>query len=567
MKTMNLKIALPEGKPTEHVLGHTACIIGSDHLAHIRLQDDDIAGRHAVIEPRDDGWHIMALTDDCPIRINGIPTDSARLRPGDEVCIGAYRLSLHEQIPAPTQSVAPPAEGPARKLKALQKARRRQRRFRLNLHPGPETDIPEAQRRMEIRLIGWNTTLLDQKQLPVNAPVTIGDAADNTFVFPEDLLPSPSCTLVGQHEGERILNVPGNAACVFTDAEGISRSVEKTDAPIPLPPATAARIDIGDFSFHLRDIAAERVRSAPLARRFPYDSAAVWIIAYVLWGLLIYQVQLLPEAEVADIIDAAPNRTVVMNVDPEEDQPQPDPEPEQHAAIQVKQPARKLIGEEGKYGKETSVVDMGSGPVEDFVNDTGLLGAASDFMREMEQQPSIDQKLEQALASLEGPSGIDPHGIGGASVRGTGHGGGGINLSIGGIPFGSRRNGSFRTAMNHRLKTGPRGGMKKINPRQLSMISGADPSLIAKVMNKHLNQFRYCYQTQLRIFPNLYGKIAVQFVIEGNGRVSTARALSNTMRNAAVEDCVIRTVKRLMFPPIKGGGIARVTYPFLFTSQ
>ena len=99
------------------------------------------------------------------------------------------------------------------------------------------------------------------------------------------------------------------------------------------------------------------------------------------------------------------------------------------------------------------------------------------------------------------------------------------------------------------------------------MISGADPSLIAKVMNKHLNQFRHCYQKQLRMYPNLYGKISVQFIIGSSGRVTSARSVANTMRNAAVEDCVLRTVKRVLFPKIKGGGIAKVTYPFLFSAQ
>ena len=567
MKTMNLTIALPKGESMEHVLGRTACIIGSDHMATLRLQGDDIAHRHAVIESREDGWHILALTDDFPVTVNGIPTDSARLRPGDEVCIGAFRLSLHE-TPVAQKSVSLSMDGPAGRLRALQKARIQRRRFRLNLQPAPEADIQEKQRRLEIRLIGWNTTLLSQKQVPANTRITIGEAADDTFIFPRDMLPGPSFTLVEQYDGQRVINVPADAACSLIDARGNVNAVTELAVPVPLPPSTAARVDIGDFRFHLRDIAAERVRSAPLTRRFPYDSAAVWIIAYALWGLLVYQVQLLPEAEVADIIDAAPNRTVVMNLDPEEDQDQPDPEPEQRPVVQVaSQPTQKVIGKEGKYGKETSVVDMGSVPIEDFVNDTGILGAATEFMKQLEQQPTIDQQLEQALASLEGPSGVDPHGIGGMGQRDIGHGGGGVNLFIGGIPLGSRRHGAIRTAMNYKPKTGPRGGMKKINPRQISMISGADPSLIAKVMNKHLNQFRYCYQTQLRIFPNLYGKIAVQFVIEGNGRVSSSRAMSNTMRNVAVEDCVIRTVKRLMFPPIKGGGIARVTYPFLFTSQ
>ena len=91
-----------------------------------------------------------------------------------------------------------------------------------------------------------------------------------------------------------------------------------------------------------------------------------------------------------------------------------------------------------------------------------------------------------------------------------------------------------------------------------------DKSLIDRVIKRHMNQIKYCYQRELTKNPNLGGKITVKFVIAKDGSVSKASTKTSTMGNKAVESCINRRFHRFKFPEPKGGGIVIVSYPFIF---
>tara|TARA_B100000749_G_C18450166_1_gene476192 strand:- start:27225 stop:28706 length:1482 start_codon:yes stop_codon:yes gene_type:complete len=95
---------------------------------------------------------------------------------------------------------------------------------------------------------------------------------------------------------------------------------------------------------------------------------------------------------------------------------------------------------------------------------------------------------------------------------------------------------------------------------------GLAKDIIASVIKSHLGQIRYCYERQLSVAPNLYGKVLVKFVIGGDGMVSTQSIGTSTLNNSMVEGCVLRRVSRWKFPAPKGGTQVKVTYPFLFKS-
>ena len=95
---------------------------------------------------------------------------------------------------------------------------------------------------------------------------------------------------------------------------------------------------------------------------------------------------------------------------------------------------------------------------------------------------------------------------------------------------------------------------------------GLTADQIARVVKKNLGAVRYCYERQLVANPNLYGKIKVEFVITPTGKVSTQKIKSTTMKNALVEGCILRKIKRWAFPIPKGGTEVAVSYPFYFKS-
>jgi TonB family protein len=93
-----------------------------------------------------------------------------------------------------------------------------------------------------------------------------------------------------------------------------------------------------------------------------------------------------------------------------------------------------------------------------------------------------------------------------------------------------------------------------------------DKEIIRRIIRRHINEVRYCYQVELQNNPNLYGRVIVRFVIQPNGQVATARVASSTLRNSRVERCIASAVRRWLFPKPRGGGIVIVNYPFVLRS-
>lgn len=95
---------------------------------------------------------------------------------------------------------------------------------------------------------------------------------------------------------------------------------------------------------------------------------------------------------------------------------------------------------------------------------------------------------------------------------------------------------------------------------------GLDKAVIARVVRSHLGQIKHCYERQLLVDPNLFGKVVARWVIDPNGRVDMSSVKKSTMGNRNVENCVVSKIKGWKFPKPKGGGKVIVSYPFLFKS-
>ncbi len=66
--------------------------IGRDPDCHVLLYDPEVALRHAVLEQRQDGYYIRALSPVAPLRVNGVATREERLNHGDEIDVAHDRL-------------------------------------------------------------------------------------------------------------------------------------------------------------------------------------------------------------------------------------------------------------------------------------------------------------------------------------------------------------------------------------------------------------------------------------------------------------------------------------------
>lgn len=95
---------------------------------------------------------------------------------------------------------------------------------------------------------------------------------------------------------------------------------------------------------------------------------------------------------------------------------------------------------------------------------------------------------------------------------------------------------------------------------------GLDKGVIAAIVREHLGQIKHCYERQLLVDPNIFGKVVANWTINAQGVVDATSVKKTTMGNVAVENCVLSKIKTWKFPKPRGGGKVIVSYPFLFKS-
>jgi TonB family protein len=104
-------------------------------------------------------------------------------------------------------------------------------------------------------------------------------------------------------------------------------------------------------------------------------------------------------------------------------------------------------------------------------------------------------------------------------------------------------------------------------PPPAAKVQGAlDRAEIGRVVARHANEVKWCYETELAKNPHLAGRVDVRFTIEATGTVSDSAVESSTLGNATVETCIARAVRRWEFPKPADGKQVIVTYPFQLTA-
>jgi TonB family protein len=233
--------------------------------------------------------------------------------------------------------------------------------------------------------------------------------------------------------------------------------------------------------------------------------------------------------------------------------------------VQGNQPqdARDVAGEIRK----NSILQFLDGPK------SGALGQV------MDDKPALGEDAQTALAHLQGPMTASVYGTGLAAV-GTGDKGGGTGdhtLGTGVIatvgrfgPGDGAGEGPGRGDYGRGVgKVSDLGKKKNHVPDPIlgvASVSGTlDKEIIRRIVRRHLNEVKYCYDQALARQPKLDGRLVAQFTIAANGQVIASLRQSSTLGSPAVEMCVVNAIKRWEFPAPTGGGLAIVTYPFTFS--
>ncbi|RMG20344.1 MAG: TonB family protein [Deltaproteobacteria bacterium] len=458
--------------------------------------------------------------------------------------------------------------------------------------PPEERPLPDS-KLLEVVMV-WSGTIIgvghyadDDK----HKAVTIGDDPKNDFNISADEIPASVFPLLRKEGDSWVLIVGEEMSLRVRDGDGKVKTLEELKAEgratradtefkayaYKLSLLDQAVIHIGDTAFVVRFVRPSKRIVTNVWETIDFYFTKVLSTSFVAHAVFIAALIMTPidTEQLSEDLFTNPNRFAKIILTPEKQ------EKHKFRDLSGVQEGAKAKKEEGKFGKKEAVKKEAApskkgAPIVDVnkreedrkkVMNSGLLaalnapddGAASNVFG----PGGLGTGINNALGGVNGAAGMgDAHGVGGLGARGTGPGGGGTALGIGGL--GTKGGGRGRGGYGA-VDLGGRGkGRTRISPGKTIVMGGLDKEVIARVVRRHQNEIKYCYERELQKDPNLYGKVAVQWVIDGSGAVAQASIAQSTMGNANVENCILTRVRRWKFPQPKGGGIVQVTYPWIF---
>jgi len=182
----------------------------------------------------------------------------------------------------------------------------------------------------------------------------------------------------------------------------------------------------------------------------------------------------------------------------------------------------------------------------------GTLGAHNSGDSTQDHFANLDFQGQDADALLKNASRMESSTSIGVREEGSGPREG---VEIGGVERG--------TAGNSAVSEGPAvevEGQVDLGSADIDAVEG-EADGVTSVVKRYKGRIKLCYDQALRQDPQLKGRIEIEFSV-GRGRVLEAFVSTNTTRNEALADCILRKVKGLTFDP---GVEADVIYPFVLS--
>jgi TonB family protein len=429
------------------------------------------------------------------------------------------------------------------------------------------------------------------------ANFVIGSDADVDAPVSPDFVPSSSHPLVAATGADYVINVtPRMGGEVYVDGQGyqLQQFIQQRGSSFSLPPGGTVRLDCGETTFVITSTPKPRALEVPfLTWKWSEQVYTVGTsLALVLFLLMIFAVPPDPKSLSLDLFNSD-NRFVKFLIKPPEEKEEDIPEfLKKKDDSQQGGKGKRHKGEEGKMGKKTSKNKEGlyglKGPkdnpdphlakklAEEQAKNAGILGVlkmnegshiASIFGRDS----ALGNDAADVLGGLVGNAIGEAYGVGGLGLVGTGSGGGGTGegtIGLGNLGT-IGKGGGGGNGSGYGRGAGGLGGRRAhapdVIPGQANVRGSLDKEIIRRIIRRHINEVKYCYEQELTKKPELGGRIMVQFTIAASGQVIASVLQNSTMGNARVENCTVQAVRRWEFPKPLGGGIVIVSYPFVLT--
>jgi len=425
----------------------------------------------------------------------------------------------------------------------------------------------------------------------------IGSDADVDAPVSPDYVPSPSHPLVAATGDDYVVNVtPRMTGEVYVDNQPypLQQFIAQRGSSFSLPQGARARLECGETMFLVAATPRPRALEVPFLT-WKWDEQIYTVgssVALLLFLLMIFSVPPDPKSLSLDLFNSD-NRFVKFLIKPPEEKEEDIPEWLKSKKNEEQGgKGKRHKGEEGKMGKKTSKNKEGlyglKGPkdnpdphlakklAEEQAKNAGILGVlkmnegshiASIFGRDT----ALGNDADDVLGGLIGNQIGEAYGVGGLGLVGTGSGGGGTGegtIGLGNLGT-IGKGGGGGNGSGYGRGAGGLGGRRAhapdVIPGQAAVRGSLDKEIIRRIIRRHINEVKYCYEQELTKKPELGGRIMVQFTIAASGQVIASVLQNSTMSNARVENCTVQAVRRWEFPKPLGGGIVIVSYPFVLT--
>ena len=360
----------------------------------------------------------------------------------------------------------------------------------------------------------------------------------------------------------------------------------------PVPEGGSVRMKHRDFTFIIKDVKAGKKVAGHAkidVRPMIYVAGAALFASLVL--TMFYFQPPRPRGLSSDLL-STDSRLIQFLMEPEELE---EPEPEwlngddssgggtgkAHEGEQGQMGDEKSEKNKNKYGiqgpKDNPDPVMAREQAEEDARTAGIIGTLASMQGSFNAPTSpygadfaLGNDPTSALGAMTGNDIGQNFGFGGLGLRGTGRGGGGLGQgTIGMGNFGTIGRGGGRGEGEGGYGRGAggfrgrAGGVPQVRSGGAEVRGSLSKEVIRRVVRRHINEVKFCYEQQLNARPDLQGRVTTKFVISPTGSVQSAMIGSSSLRNEAVESCIVRAVRRWTFPAPDGGGVVVVNYPFL----
>ncbi len=482
--------------------------------------------------------------------------------------------------------------------------------------PVNPAEVETSQSAVEVVVMWGDMSVLHVEHLSPPRTFSVGEGTDADYIVESSVLGTAQMPVVIASGMSSAVVVPegaegevrvGDQAMSWADlkAQGKLQPCSGMAGAMqyPLPDGATATVRYRGLTFVAKATNAGRrvVADRPFLATFFASAATLWVgVSLLVHGAFLIMFYFLPPRPMGLSLDllSADSRLVEYLMEPPETAEEETPEWLQEEQMDDNEggTGKRHRDEEGAMGEESAKKSTNRFGIEGPADNTdpqmarenareqaanvgaiGVLRAMTGSWNSPTSPYGADVALGNdpmsAIGALMGDQIGSNFGFGGLGLRGTGRGGGGTGegtIGLGNMGTIGHGGGGGTGSGYGRGAGGLRGRearVPRIRTGNADVRGSLSREVIRRVIQRHINEVRFCYEQELNQRPDLEGRVMVSFIISATGAVQSAAVGSSTISNARVEGCIVQAVRRWTFPAPDGGGVVGVNYPFVLSSS